>query len=101
MWVGVVDGKAQEELIRGFGWLGSAREQRQCLACGRRTGRVVRRCGLRKIWRNSFREGNEGRKERQLVHSGKCLYIGNWALNRIRSDVVQVLVFVWELSVEG
>ena len=46
-------------------------------------------------------EGNEGRRERQLVHCGKCLYTYNWAINRIMSDVIEVLVLGWEVTVEG
>ena len=70
------------------------------MECGGRTGQVARRSGLRKEGHNSRTEGNEGRKERQLVHCGKCLYIGNWAINRIWSDVVEMRVLCWEVGVE-
>jgi hypothetical protein len=38
---------------------------------------------------------------RQLVYCGRFLCIGNWAIDRIRSDVVEVRVLCWEFEAEG
>jgi hypothetical protein len=38
---------------------------------------------------------------RQFIHCGRCLYIGNWAINRIWSDVVEMRVLCWEVGVDG
>jgi hypothetical protein len=58
------------------GWLSSATDRRQCLEGVGRTGQVARRSGLRKEGHNMGIGGHEGRNGRQLVHCGKCLYIG-------------------------
>ena len=68
--VGVLDRKAEGEVVQGVGWLGSATERRQYLQCGRRTEQVARPSGISKESRNRVREGNEGRKR------------GNWYIMR-------------------
>jgi hypothetical protein len=39
-------------------------------------GKVARCRGLRKEGHNTGRDGNEGRNGRQLVHWGRCFYVG-------------------------
>jgi hypothetical protein len=43
----------------GVEFLVSATDLRQCLACGRWTGQVAKRSGLRKEGHNTGRDGNE------------------------------------------
>ena len=75
------------ELGQVVGWLGSAIDRWQCLECERWIGQVAK-CSLRNDRHNMGTEGNEGRNVRQLIHRGMCLYIGNWDIDRIRSDAV-------------
>ena len=51
--MGVLDRQADGELGKGVGWLGSAIDRRQCLACGRWIGQVAKRSDLRKEGHNS------------------------------------------------
>jgi hypothetical protein len=74
--LGAVHGQAEGELGQGVGWPGSATDRRQCLPCGRRIGQVAKRSGLRKKVHNTGTGGNKGRNGRQLVHWGRCLYVG-------------------------
>jgi hypothetical protein len=96
-----VDTQTEEDLRQGVGWLGSATNRRQCLACESWTGQVARRSGLRKEGHNTGTEGNEGRNGREWVHCGRCLCTGDWDMDRIRIDVVEVRVLCWEVRVVG
>ena len=87
-WVKEVDGWVQQQVG-------------DSAVCGRRTGQVARCCGLRKEGHNTGRGGNEGRSG-GIWYIGKCVCLmGSWAIDRKRSDVVEVRVLCWEVTVEG
>ena len=74
--LGVGDRQAEGEMGQGVGWLGSETDRRLCMECRVWTGQVARCSVLRKEGYDTRTEGNEGRNVRQLIHCGRCLYIG-------------------------
>jgi len=69
------------------------------VACGKWIGQVARCSGLRTEGHNTGKEGNERNGGIWYIGKVVCL-LGSWAIDRKRSDVVEVRVLCWEVTVE-